>query len=42
MYDLVYRLMYWLRFCLLDELGLEVVLKSELFFEYLNEVGIVY
>ncbi len=42
MYDSVYRLMHWLRPRLLDELGLEAALKSELFSEHLNEAGIAY
>lgn len=42
MYDSVYRLMHWLRPRLLDELGLAVALKSELFSEHLNEAGITY
>jgi len=42
MYDSVYRLMHWLRPRLIDELGLEAALKSELFSEHLNEAGIAY
>ena len=34
--------MHWLRPRLLDELGLEAALKSELFSEHLNEAGIAY
>lgn len=42
MYDSVYRLMHWLRPRLLDELGLEAALKSELFSENLKDAGVSY